>query len=58
MVKNNKIVVKVDNDTLENFNKKCIEQGLNRTEYIEKIANNDIIFLDRNAKKVINLINQ
>lgn len=56
MVKNNKIVVKVAKETLDNFDSKCYDLRLTRTQFIEKIANEDIVFLDNNSKKLIKLL--
>lgn len=56
MMKNNKIIVKVDEKTFKNFNRKCEEAGLTKTAYLEKIANNDLYFFDENAKKILEVI--
>jgi len=56
MVKNNKIIVKVEKETIDNFDKKCYDLGLTRTQFIEKIAREDIVFLDNNSKKLIKLL--
>lgn len=57
-MKNNKIIVKVDEKTFKNFNRKCEEAGLTRTAYLEKIANNDLYFLDENSKNTLKVIKE
>ena len=49
--KNFEIKVRLDRDTFENFNKKCKQLGINRTEFIEKISNEPIALFDKGVKK-------
>lgn len=49
--KNFEIKVRLDKDTFENFNNKCKQLGINRTEFVEKISNEPIAFLDKEVKK-------
>lgn len=51
--KNFEIKVRLDKDTFENFNKKCKQLGINRTEFIEKISNESIAFFDEESKKTL-----
>jgi len=53
MVKNNEIKVRIDKKTFENFNKKCEQLGINRTELIEKISNEPFAFFDDEVKKTL-----
>jgi hypothetical protein len=49
--KNFEIKVRLDKNTFENFNNKCKQLGINRTELIEKISNEPIAFFDKEVKK-------
>ena len=51
-MKNNKIIVKVDEKTFRNFNRKCEEAGLTKTAYFEKIANNEVVFVEEDSKQI------
>ncbi len=51
--KNNEIKVRIDKNTFDNFNKKCKQIGLNRTEFIEKISNESFAFFDEKVKKIL-----
>ena len=46
MAKNNRIDVRVNEETLRRFDMKANQLGLSRTKFIDKIANEPIIFLD------------
>jgi len=57
-MKNNKIIVKVEKEIIEKFDKKCNLMNMTRTQFIEKIAREDIIFLDFNSKKLIKALKE
>ncbi len=46
MVKNSRLDARVSNETLRRFDVKANQLGLTRTKFIEKIANEPVIFLD------------
>lgn len=49
----NQIKVMVNDETIKNFINKCKELGMSKTQFIEKISNEPIIFLDKNAKTIL-----
>lgn len=51
--KNYPIKVMLDKETYDNFIKKCEDLGISMTLFIEKISNEPVVFLDKNAKLLL-----
>ena len=51
--KNYPIKVMLDKETYDNFIKKCEDLVISKTLFIEKIANEPVVFLDKNAKLLL-----
>ena len=47
---------RLDLETKKKLKKKAEELGLDLTEFIKKIADDDIVFLDTNLKKLFNAV--
>jgi len=43
----------VDKETYDNFINKCKDLGISMTLFIEKVANEPVVFLDKNAKLLL-----
>lgn len=50
MVKNNRLSFRVSNEMKNNFKKKCRQLGITEIEFIEKICEEPLIFLDKKFK--------
>jgi len=55
-MKNHEIKVMIERETKEKFVAKCKQANLSMTGFIEKIANEPVIFLDSNSKALIEAI--
>lgn len=54
--KNSRVCAKVGKSRKDKFMRKCKEMGLSETQFIEKICDCAIIFLDNNTKLAVDMI--
>lgn len=56
MKKTNSLHLRISPDAKKRLKEKAENLGLNITNYIEKISNEPVIFMDENLKKFLNKI--
>lgn len=56
MKKTNSLHLRISEESKKNLKTKAENLGLSITNYIEKIANEPVIFMDENLKKFLNKI--